>query len=183
MPARDLCPPPTLETARLVLRRPNLGDAGSIFSGYASDPAVVRFLDWRPHREEEETREFLTFRLEQWAARTGYSYVLTHKAEPRRPLGMIELRPTAHGASFGYVLGRAHWGQGLMPEALSSLVAWALGQRQVWRAYAFCDVDNHASARVMEKAGMTLEGTLRRWFVHPNISPEPRDCRVYARVR
>jgi [ribosomal protein S5]-alanine N-acetyltransferase len=35
----------------------------------------------------------------------------------------------------------------------------------------------------MEKAGMTLEGTLRRWFVHPNISPEPRDCRVYARVR
>ena len=183
MPARDLCPPPTLETARLVLRRPNLGDARPIFSGYASDPAVVRFLDWRPHRGEEETREFLTSRLEQWAAQTGYSYVLTLKAQPRRPLRMIELRPTAHGASFGYVLGRAHWGQGLMPEALSSLVAWALGQRQVWRAYAFCDVDNRASTRVMEKAGMTLEGTLRRWFVHPNIGPEPRDCRVYARVR
>jgi hypothetical protein len=28
-----------------------------------------------------------------------------------------------------------------------------------------------------------LEGTLHRWFVHPNVSPEPRDCRVYARVR
>ena len=179
----DLSPPCVLGTARLTLRRPDLEDAGPIFSAYANDPVAVRFLSWRPHAGEEETRDFLRSRLEQWAAGTDYSYVLAPKAEPRQPLGMIELSPTAHGASFGYVLGRAHWGQGLMPEALSSLVAWALGQRQVWRAYAFCDVDNHASARVMEKAGMTLEGTLRRWFVHPNISPEPRDCRVYARVR
>jgi RimJ/RimL family protein N-acetyltransferase len=183
MPVWDLSPPPTLETARLTLRRPALEDAGSIFSAYASDPTVVRFLDWRPHAGEKETHDFLRSRLEQWAARTSYSYVLAPKAEPRRPLGMIELGPTAHGAAFGYVLGCAHWGQGLMPKALSSLVAWALGQRQVWRAYAFCDVDNRASARVMEKAGMTLEGALRRWFVHPNIGPEPRDCRVYARVR
>jgi [ribosomal protein S5]-alanine N-acetyltransferase len=183
MTVRDLSPPSKLETARLILRRPDLRDAGQIFSAYASDPAVVRFLAWRPHADLEETRDFLRSRLEQWNARTGYSYVLAPRAEPRRSLGMVELGPTAHGAAFGYVLGRAHWGQGLMPEALSSLVAWALGQRQVWRAYAFCDVDNHASARVMEKAGMTLEGTLRRWFVHPNISPEPRDCRVYARVR
>jgi RimJ/RimL family protein N-acetyltransferase len=46
-----------------------------------------------------------------------------------------------------------------------------------------CDVDNIASARVMEKAGLTLEGRLRRWLVHPNISDEPRDCLGYARVR
>jgi len=48
---------------------------------------------------------------------------------------------------------------------------------------AVCDVENIASARVMEKAGLSREGVLRRWLVHPNLGPEPRDCYGYARVR
>jgi len=40
-----------------------------------------------------------------------------------------------------------------------------------------------ASARVLEKLGMSREGVLRRWIIHPNISAEPRDCYVYAKVR
>jgi RimJ/RimL family protein N-acetyltransferase len=39
-----------------------------------------------------------------------------------------------------------------------------------------CDVDNLASARVLEKVGMQREGLLRRQIVHPNISDEPGDC-------
>ena len=35
----------------------------------------------------------------------------------------------------------------------------------------------------MEKAGLTFEGVFRRYAVHPNLSPEPRDCRIYARVK
>jgi RimJ/RimL family protein N-acetyltransferase len=35
----------------------------------------------------------------------------------------------------------------------------------------------------MEKAGLTREGVLRRWSVHPNISDEPRDCFSYSRIR
>ena len=51
------------------------------------------------------------------------------------------------------------------------------------RAAAICDIDNQASARVMEKAGMNFEGVLRRHTLHPNIAPEPRDCRMYAKVK
>jgi RimJ/RimL family protein N-acetyltransferase len=36
---------------------------------------------------------------------------------------------------------------------------------------------------VLEKAGMTREGVLRRFGVHPNLGPTPRDCVVYAKVR
>ena len=35
--------------------------------------------------------------------------------------------------------------------------------------WAVCAVENHASARVMEKAGMKREGTLRHWMVFPNL--------------
>ena len=49
--------------------------------------------------------------------------------------------------------------------------------------WAVCDIDNLASARVMEKAGMQREGILKRWSVHPNISAEPRDSYCYAVVK
>ncbi len=64
-----------------------------------------------------------------------------------------------------------------MPEALRALVDWALAQPGIWRAVATCDVENRASARVMEKAGMRSRVLLRRHTIHPNLQPEPRDCR------
>src|SRR5215831_19227433 len=65
-------------------------------------------------------------------------------------------------------------------EAVKSIVDWALKQREIYRVWSVCDVDNVGSARVMEKVGMQKEGILRRWSVHPSISPEPRDAYCYA---
>ncbi|HEV2121292.1 MAG TPA: GNAT family protein, partial [Chloroflexota bacterium] len=62
-------------------------------------------------------------------------------------------------------------------------VAWALSEPSVHRVWATCDVENTASRRVLEKLGFELEGTLRRWAVHPNISPMPRDSHCYSRIR
>jgi RimJ/RimL family protein N-acetyltransferase len=70
-----------------------------------------------------------------------------------------------------------------MTEALAEVVRWALYQDTIWRIGAVCDVENVASARVMEKVGLTKEGILRRWIMHPNVSDLPRDCFSYARVR
>jgi [ribosomal protein S5]-alanine N-acetyltransferase len=70
-----------------------------------------------------------------------------------------------------------------MTEVLVEVVTWALKQPSVFRISAVCDVENIASARVMEKAGLLREGLLRRWLMHPNVSDEPRDCFSYARVR
>jgi RimJ/RimL family protein N-acetyltransferase len=70
-----------------------------------------------------------------------------------------------------------------VPEALSALVERTLSLPNVYRAWAFCDVENRASVRVLEKVGMTCEGTLRRFVVHPNVGREPRDAFCYARVR
>jgi RimJ/RimL family protein N-acetyltransferase len=66
-----------------------------------------------------------------------------------------------------------------MTESITALIAWALKQKEVFRIWAVCDVDNKASARVMEKAGMQREGILNV-VGPPNISPEPRDSYCYA---
>jgi [ribosomal protein S5]-alanine N-acetyltransferase len=175
-------PPDRIGTARLVLRRPRPSDAGAIFEDYARDTEVLRYLAWRPHEDVSDTLGFLAAREAAWERGEVHAYVAALKVDDR-PVGMIELQPCGHKVAFGYVLGRAWWGRGYMPEALSALVGWSLAQPDIWRAWAFCDVENRASARVMEKAGMRFEGVLRRWSVHPNLGPEPRDCLSYALTR
>ena len=90
---------------------------------------------------------------------------------------------TDFAADLGYGLARQHWGHGYATEAVQAVVRWALSQEQFYRVWATCDVENLASARVLEKAGMQREGILRRFIIHPNISSEPRDCYCYAVVK
>jgi RimJ/RimL family protein N-acetyltransferase len=96
---------------------------------------------------------------------------------------MIAARVDGHKWELGYVLARGYWGRGYMTEALKALVNWAVQQSEIYRVWAVCDVDNLASARVMEKAGMRREGILRRWSIHPNVSDEPRDSYCYSIVK
>jgi ribosomal-protein-alanine N-acetyltransferase len=169
-------------TTRLVLRPIVAADAAAIFARYAQDEVVTRFLTWRPHRSRAATDAYVAHCLvtPPDVART---YVLTDRQDDA-VRGAFDLRrQAAHRLEFGYVLARACWGQGLMTEVLTEVAGWALAQPSVFRIGAVCDVENVASARVMEKAGLVREGVLRRWLVHPNIGDEPRDCFVYAGVR
>jgi len=104
-------------------------------------------------------------------------------APSQRAIGMLEARRNSHVVDIGYVLARAHWGHGLMTEAVRALADTALGNPEVFRVQATCDVDNRASARVLEKSGFSCEGRLQRHTVHPNIDREPRPCFLYARCR
>lgn len=157
-------------------------DAPRIFDEYATDPDVTRYLIWRPHHDVSQTRDFLAECLLRWDAGREFSFVIT-LADDDRAAGMIACRMDGHRADAGYVLARRLWGRGLMTEALTAMGDWALSNPNTFRFWAVCDVDNAASARVMEKAGMMREGLLRRWMIHPNSSPDPRDCWSYSRCR
>lgn len=179
----EVCAPDRFDTARLTLRKPGLDDAKGLFQAYATDKDVTRYLTWAPHRAVTDMRRFLEICLEQWANAESFAYVIAASGNPENPFGMIHVRPKLARVEFGYVLARAAWGNGFMSEALIRVVDWSLAQPSVWRASAYCDVDNPASARIMEKSGMAFEGILRRYCVHPNLSDMPRDCRMYAKVR
>ena len=175
-------PPSEIRTDSLRLRMPVLADAGPIFEEYAADPDVTRYMTWVPHSTSDTVAEFL--RVLEARAKSGeeFSWVLT-RGESDRAIGMIGARVRGFKVDIGYVLGRAHWGKGYMTEAVSALADWLLSIPDIFRVWAVCDTENPASARVLEKAKFSREGTLRRWMSHPNLSSQPRDCFVYGRVR
>lgn len=178
-----LRPPPTFGTARLGARLPRVDDAPAIFATYASDPEVTRYLSWRPYERVEPLEVFLRECIAHWEKGDGHLAWLLCLKGTDTPIGSIGVTLENGKAMFGYVLAKKFWGHGFAAEALAFLVDWSLAQPAIFRAWAFCDVENPASSRVMEKAGMVREGVLRRWHVCPTLGPEPRDCVVFAKVR
>ena len=69
---------------------------------------------------------------------------------PRLPIGSICLKLEGGGkVMFGYLLAKKIWGQGMAAEVLTHLVDWALPLPSLYRAYAYFDMENLSSARVM----------------------------------
>jgi RimJ/RimL family protein N-acetyltransferase len=83
-------------------------------------------------------------------------------------------------AEIGYWLGEAHWGRGIMTQAVRCFTAYAFDAYDLLRLYALVFEWNQPSCRVLEKAGYTLEGRLRRAVVKDG---HVLDQFVYAQVR
>jgi RimJ/RimL family protein N-acetyltransferase len=65
-------------------------------------------------------------------------------------------------AEIGYWLGEPYWGRGIATQAVRGLTEWVFATTPLVRLFAHVFEWNPASARVLEKAGYTLEGRLRR---------------------
>jgi ribosomal-protein-alanine N-acetyltransferase len=174
--------PRELTTERLRLRPPRETDAERIYSRYGHDERVCRYMSWTPHRSVDDTIAYLRRILAENEAGTSASYLI-FAADSGELLGSVGGKIETTFVQFGYCLAPDTWGRGYAPEAARAFVAAALAEPTVWRVQAFCDVENRASARVLEKCGLTYEGTLRRYLVMPNLSRQPRDMRCYAKVR
>ena len=171
--------PERMETERLLLRKPRMDDTLTIFEGWAQDREVTRYLTWHPHERIEQTQEFVRSCLSAWEHETRFPYMITLK-ENDRVVGMIDPRIEGPRVGIGYGAARVHWGKGYVLEATRAIIDWAFQQPSIYRVYATTDVENLASQRVLEKAGMQCEGILRKYIIHPNLSDIPRDSYMYA---
>jgi RimJ/RimL family protein N-acetyltransferase len=114
--------PTHIETARLILRQPHMGDAAAIFDRYAGDSEVTRFLGWPRHRTVRETEAFLQFSAQQWEQWPAGPYLILSRTD-RQLLGSTGLGfQTSHEAMTGYVLAKDAWGHGYATEALTAMI-------------------------------------------------------------
>jgi [ribosomal protein S5]-alanine N-acetyltransferase len=173
---------PGLETERLLLRKMRFDDAEAMFA-YASDPKVSRYVLWDTHRSIEDSEGFLRSAMEGYERGDfgGWGVVLKDDGAFVGTCGIdVGYAPEHARAELGYVLSREHWGKGLMPEAVRAVIRFGFGRMGLNRVEARCIAENTASARVMEKAGMNYEGTLReREF----IKGAYRDIKLYSILR
>ena len=121
-----------------------------------------------PHENIDTTTEFLYRCIQCWIDETAFPWIITSKND--NTLLGIEIRIDRFRADFGYRIARQYWGNGYSTEAAKVIIQWALDQESIYRVWAICIVENLASARVMEKAGMQEEGILRRFLINSAFS-------------
>lgn len=159
-----------LESTRLKLRRPTINDAEDIFSIYACDPVVTKFLLFKPHKTIQDTLDFIHLSEEQWANKEWYSLVIITK-EDNKLIGGIGLGftyDTKDTARIGFVLGKGEWGKGYATEACMKMIEFAK-DLEVRKLVAPIHPDNLASIRVLEKCGFQEDAAASETMFMPNL--------------
>jgi RimJ/RimL family protein N-acetyltransferase len=167
------------ETKRLVLRDFIDADWKAVYD-YASDAKVVRYMDWGPNTEEE-TREFIQRAIAYQNEKPRRHYDLAVALKLQNSIvggcGIHVSNPDNSEGWIGYVFNRNCWGKGYATETVKALLKFGFEKLNLHRIFATCDLGNKASAHVMEKAGMKLEGHLRE---HKWAKGKWRDSLLYA---
>lgn len=145
---------PVLETERLVLRAPRLGDAKTIAT-LANDRRIAENTARIPH-------PYKFADAKDWVAgantRAGEeTYVITLAGGAVIGGCGFEMRD-GPAPEIGYWLGVAHWGKGYATEAVRALIDHAFGDLDFASIQAGARVTNPASRRVLEKCGFQWTG-------------------------
>ena len=143
-----------LKTKRLTLRPWRLSDLQDFYE-YASVDGVGQMAGWNPHRNIEESKKILemfirdkrTFALEYQGNAIGSIGIEEYEEENYPELDSLQ------GREIGYVLSKAYWGNGLMPEAVRSVISYLFDTVEVDFILVGHFEWNIQSRRVIEKCG------------------------------
>lgn len=154
-----------LETDRLVLRGLRLDDAAVIRELAGQRDIAITTLNIPHPYPDGAAAEFIKQTQKAMLADTGYTFAITRKPEEHL-IGCIglRLRPDHDCAELGYWMGKPYWSKGYTTEAARRVLQFAFEALGLNRVHASYFIHNRASARVMQKIGMTYEGTLRQHY-------------------
>lgn len=158
----------TLTTSRLVLRPIALEDVEAAHDAL-QHLHVSRWLLSVPHPYSPQDAQAFFTRMLEHERTTGEPppWAITLVGESNRMMGCIGLHLTMRHrrGEMGYWLHPSLWGRGLMLEALQGVLHAGFEGFDLLRISAGHFPGNYASARVMQKAGMTREGCLKQYLI------------------
>jgi len=148
-----------IETDRLLLRPIQPTDLDDFYA-YAKVPGVGEMAGWKHHESIQESQTILDMLVQK-----GEVLAIVHQADGRM-IGTIGLHPAREETLerypqlrirvVGYVLSKAYWGQGLMPEAVRALIQYSFQTLKLDALVCCHFAHNSQSRRVIEKSGFRL---------------------------
>ena len=171
-----------IETKRLVLRRFETSDIPSVLENWLGDPLVQHDYGEKACTSIVEAERVIN----NWIGRYGdlefyrWSIILKENGESIGQIAYYLVDSKNHKVDVEYCIGQSYWGNGYAPEALRAVIDYGLEQMQLNRVQGFHRRKNASSGRVLEKAGMKYEGTLRHFLAHDG---EFDDCMIYSIIR
>lgn len=156
--------PYPMRTERLTLRFPRADDV-EVLTAYRNDPEVAALQDWSMPYPEERARELVAQHEGVTDLRNGGQHQVMIERDGRLVGDLyVGLHEQGGVADIGFTLTRAAQGQGIAFEAMSAVVDDLVERLGVHRVFAELSTENLASARLLERLGMTFEALTRKSF-------------------
>ncbi len=173
--------PPILTTERLTLRKILKSDTEDYYE-FASDPAVTKYLLWKPHNSFNFTRHYLSYLQGRYRSGEFYDWGIVDAASGKLigTCGFTSFDFDNNSAEVGYVLHRKWWHRGIAAEALTRVLAFGFDTLELRRIEARYMVGNDNSRHVMEKVGMTFEGVKRDSLLLDGVYISVGTCAVLS---
>jgi RimJ/RimL family protein N-acetyltransferase len=148
----------TLHTDRLRIRPFTEGDAAFIVE-LLNDAGWLRFIGDKNVRSQDDARRYLRDGPISMVARRGHGLACVERRGHAAPIGMCGLvkRDSLDDVDLGFAFLPAARGQGYAREAAAAVLAFGFGTLGLARIVAITAIDNLASARVLEAAGLRFE--------------------------
>ncbi|MEA2553689.1 MAG: hypothetical protein QOJ65_1865 [Fimbriimonadaceae bacterium] len=149
-----------LETERLIIRDWRVEDAPAAFEIYG-DPEVMRYVgNGRPYESLEQTRLSLRRLIARDKDKPLAFWAVDHKESGELVGGaLLKFLPDHTDIEVGYHLGQKWWGQAYATEIAQALVRYGFEQLQLEKVVGVTYLENVASQRVLEKAGLVHVGS------------------------
>jgi ribosomal-protein-alanine N-acetyltransferase len=160
VPQRIFTPFPVLKTQRLVLRQLTPGDDQEIFL-LRSDENINRYLDRKPAKSIEDARKFI--KNINTSIQTNDSIYWGISLDVKQPLigtvCLFDFSADNSKAEIGYELLPGFQRQGIMQEAVSIVIDYALNQLKLIDIEAVSHSENQHSVRLLEKFNFKMNKT------------------------
>lgn len=162
MTAINFSPFPILQTERLLLRRLDKADVGAVYA-LRSDELAMKYIPRPLVSNYEEALEHIAMIDSKITSNEGINWAITLKGSPGLIgiIGHYRIKPEHFRAEVGYMILPEFNNQGIITEALATVVRYGFDVLKLHSIEAIIDPGNTASARVLEKNGFIREAHLR----------------------
>lgn len=155
-----------VNTERLLLRRFEAADAASVFRNWAADPEVQPNYGEPVYETLEKTSSLIDSYISKYGDPYFYRWAIIEKTtgECIGQIAYFLVDPKNEFAEIEYCIGSAFQGKGYATEACKEIIRYGFDVIGLNKVQICCRTTNQKSRNVIEKCGLTYEGTLREYF-------------------
>ena len=155
-----------IETERLILRRFEYTDDDAMLRYWIADEKIQSLYSEPVYTTKEAVKELLDKYIGSYEREDYYRWAIIEK-DSMECIGQIAyflVDNKNHFAEIEYCIGSDFQRQGLATEATKAVIAYGFEKMNLHKVQICTKTINAPSKRVIEKCGLTYEGTMRDYF-------------------
>lgn len=149
----------TIVTERLVLRKFNASDYKDCIKNFLADENSYKFIGGKPIKNKVSAYFICLGYKYKSKILSNYFWAIEFNGEVIGKISSNYISKRNNECNIGYTIGSKFWNKGFATEATKAVINFFFEEVGVNKICANCYDENIGSAKVMEKSGMTKEGT------------------------